>query len=81
VGAGSQASEMIPVDYNSIYPELNGFLLRPLLVNPPMCTFAELSDGTYTIYDIEIINQIIEIQKHINIPSTPLQTQSGGIYG
>lgn len=71
---------MIPVDYNSIYPELNGFLLRPLLVNPPMCTFKELSDGTYTLYDIEIINQIIEIKKHSSTPPPSKPTQGGSIY-
>lgn len=55
---------MLPVDYNSIYPELNGYLIKPLLVNPPMCTLKELSDGTYSLYDLEVMHQIIEIKQY-----------------
>lgn len=54
----------IPVDYNQIYPELNGYLMKPLMVSPPMLTLKELDDGTYTLYDIEMMHQIIEIKKY-----------------
>ena len=55
---------MIPVDYNDVYPELNGYLIKPLLVNPPMLTLKELEDGTYTLYDLEVMHQIIEIKQY-----------------
>lgn len=42
--------------------------MKPLLVNPPMCTLKELQDGTYTLYDIEMMHQILEIKSHINTP-------------
>ena len=58
----------LPVDYNEIYPELNGYIMRPLLVNPPMCTLKELNDGTYSLYDIEMMHQIIEIRAHQSQP-------------
>mgnify|MGYP000179605222 CR=1 FL=1 len=61
---------MIPVDYSAAYPELNGYMIRPLLVNPPMCSLKELQDGTYTIYDLEMMHQIIAIKQY-KIPSTP----------
>lgn len=64
----SGGESLIPVDYSQIYPELNGYLIRPLLVNPPMCTLKELNDGTYTLYDIEMMHQIIEIRQHHNAP-------------
>jgi len=64
----SGESEGLPIDYNNIYPELNGYLIRPLLVNPPMCNLKELGDGTYTLYDIEMMHQIIEIRSHQNQP-------------
>jgi hypothetical protein len=51
-----------------VYPELNGYLVKPLLVNPPMITLKELSDCTYTLYDIEVMHQIIEIKEHQNRP-------------
>lgn len=54
------------MDYNSVFPEINGYLVRPMLVIPPMCTLKELQDGTYTIADLEKLHQIIEIQQHSN---------------
>lgn len=55
---------MIPVDYNAAYPELNGYLIRPLLVNPPMCRLSDLQDGTYSIKDLEVMHQIIDIKTY-----------------
>lgn len=70
----------MPVDYNSIYPELNGFLLKPLLVNPPMCSLCQLSDGTYTLYDIEIMHQVLELKKHMEPKPVQAPQQGGSIY-
>jgi hypothetical protein len=55
----------MPVDYSQVYPELDGYFVRPLLVNPPLCTLAELRNGTYTIYDLEMFHQILEIKDHM----------------
>lgn len=63
----------MPVDYSKIYPKLNGYLVKPLLVNPPMCTLKELQDGTYSIYDLEMMHQIIEIKQHM----TPTSNEGG----
>ena len=60
----------LPIDYNDVYPELNGYLVKPLLVNPPLCSLKELKDGTYTIYDLEMMHQIIEIKQHMK-PTQP----------
>lgn len=53
------------MDYSSIFPELNGYLIRPLLVNPPMCTLKELQDGTYNLKDLEVLHQVIELRQHM----------------
>lgn len=58
-------SEVIPTDYSKIYPELNGYIVRPILNDPPLCTLAELQDGTYSLYDLEKLHQIIELRNHI----------------
>ena len=55
---------MAPVDYNAVFPELNGYLIKPLLINPPMCTLHELKDGTYNLYDLEMMHQIIALRTH-----------------
>jgi len=34
-----------------------------------MCTLKEIQDGTYTIYDIEMMHQIIELRAHIHRPA------------
>lgn len=67
----------MPIDYSAIYPELNGYLIRPLLVNPPMCKLKELQDGTYTLYDLEVMHQIIEIKNHTK-GTPPSPTGQGG---
>lgn len=38
------------------------FLHRPLLTDPPMCTLKELQDGTYSIEDIAMLNELIELK-------------------
>jgi hypothetical protein len=55
----------MPVDYSQVYPQLNGYIVKPLLVNPPLCTLKELQDGTYTLYDLEMFHQILEIKQHM----------------
>ena len=63
---------MLPLDYNSVYPELNGYLIKPLLNDPPLCFLIELQDGTYTIKDLEVMHQVIEIKQHMKpITSSP----------
>jgi hypothetical protein len=65
----------MPVAYNDIFPTLNGFMIKPLLVSPPMCTLKELQDGTYTIADLETMHQLIELKQHMAIASMPPPTQ------
>ena len=63
---------MLPsTNYNEVFPELNGYLIKPLLVNPPMCKLHELQDGTYSIKDLEMMHQIIEIQDHARQVHSP----------
>lgn len=61
----------MPMDYSSVYPELNGYFVKPLLTDPPMCSLKELQDGTYTLYDLEVFHQIIEIKQHMKPPPRP----------
>ena len=35
---------------------------RPLLVEPPMCTLKELDDGTYSIQDLELMNELLDLK-------------------
>lgn len=64
----------MPVDYSKVYPKLNGYIVKPMLVNPPLCTLKELQDGTYTLYDLEMFHQILEIKQHM----LPTPTAGGG---
>ena len=59
------------MDYSEIFPTLNGYLLKPLLVNPPLCTLKELKDGTYNLADLETMNQIIDLKNHMRVAAPP----------
>jgi len=34
-----------------------------------MCSLKELKDGTYTLYDLEMMHQIIELKEYQPVPS------------
>jgi hypothetical protein len=36
-----------------------------------MCTLRELKDGTYNIYDLEMMHQILEIKEHMKPKPAP----------
>ena len=77
---GVQTCALPILDYNQFFPELHGYLIAPLICDPPMCQLKELSNGTYSIYDLEMMHQIIEVKKHMNYkppPSAPAPTLSG----
>lgn len=56
---------MVPTDYHAVFPKVNGYIVRPLLVNPPMCYLKELQDGTYGIEDLELMHQMLDIKDHM----------------
>lgn len=65
----------MPVDYHKVYPKINGYMAKPLLVNPPMITNPmHLFDGTITLAKLEWMHQIIEIRQHM----TPTSSDAGG---
>jgi hypothetical protein len=33
-----------------------------------MCTLKELKDGTYSLFDVETMHQVIEIRSHLSAP-------------
>lgn len=41
---------------------MDTFLHRPLLAEPPMCTLKELQDGTYSIEDLMLMNELIDLK-------------------
>lgn len=46
---------------------INWYLMRPVMRDPPLCTLRELKDGTYTINDLadfhEAMDEEIEYQR------------------
>lgn len=44
------------------YPNIDVYLHRPLLINPPMCTLRELQDGTYSIDDLAMMHEILDLK-------------------
>lgn len=52
-----------------MFPSVDSFLHRPLLVEPPMCTLKELQDGTYSIDDLYLMNELLDLK--INLTPKP----------
>lgn len=44
------------------YPNIDVYLHRPLLSDPPLCTLKELQDGTYSIEDLAMIHEILDLK-------------------
>ena len=41
---------------------MDPFLHRPMLVDPPMCCLKELQDGTYSIDDVTLMNELLDLK-------------------
>lgn len=48
------------------YPDINMFLHRPLFANPPMLFLRELSDGTYSLSDIALMHDILDMKEELD---------------
>ena len=49
-----------------MYPNVDVFLHRPLISDPPMCTLRELQDGTYSIFDLELMHELLDLKQDLN---------------
>ena len=47
------------------YPDINFFLHRPLFASPPMLTLKEISDGSYSINDIALMHDIMDMKEEL----------------
>ena len=45
------------------FPNVDPMLHRGLLVDPPMFTLKEIQDGTYSIEDILLINELLDLKQ------------------
>ncbi len=52
-------------DLDRLFPFLKFFLHRPLLVEPPMCLMRELQDGTYSIDDLYLMHEMLDLKDHL----------------
>lgn len=41
---------------------MNSYLHRPLLCDPPMCTLRELQDGTYSLEDLMMMHELMDLK-------------------
>lgn len=47
-----------------MFPNFDGFLHGPIISNPPMCSLKELQDGTYSIDDLCMMNELLDLKAH-----------------
>lgn len=48
------------------YPNIDPVLHRPMLANPPLCTLSELQDGTYSLEDLFMMNEILDLKSSLS---------------
>jgi len=47
------------------FPALNYYLHRPLVVEPPLCLMRELQDGTYSIDDLFMMHELLDLKERL----------------
>lgn len=60
---------------SDLFPEVNYFLHRPLIANPPMCELRHLDDGTYSIDDLLKMHTLLDLKEYITPSSEPQQVR------
>lgn len=48
-----------------MFPNIDVYLHRPLLADPPMCTLKDLQDGSVSIEDLETMHEIMDLKVHL----------------
>ena len=49
-----------------MFPNVDVFLHRPLLETPPLCSLKELEDGTYSLEDLYMMNELLDLKLHLS---------------
>jgi hypothetical protein len=50
------------------------WLHRPVLAEPPLCTLKELQDGTYSILDVALFNEMLDLKASLKPNGSPRRT-------
>lgn len=45
------------------FPNINVFLHKPIIVEPPLCSLRELQDGTYSIDDLFLMHELMDLKQ------------------
>lgn len=56
--------EIINIDPRSI-PNINLYLWRPVICDPPLCSYSQLIDGTYTIDDLADMHEALDLRDYL----------------
>jgi len=56
------SSSLSTESYATQFPNIDLFLHRPLLSNPPLCSLKDLKDGSIYILDVLIMHQLLDLK-------------------
>lgn len=48
-----------------MFPNINMFIHRPVISEPPLCQLRELQDGTYSIDDLMMMHELLDLKTHL----------------
>ncbi|MBG6242990.1 MAG: hypothetical protein EKE20_14730 [Candidatus Symbiopectobacterium sp. Dall1.0] len=73
MGAGRAEVVNPSANLSSLFPDINYFLHRPLIEVPALCDLYQLVDGTYSINDLSLMHDILDLRKKLepNNPDNP----------
>ena len=47
------------------FPNVDVWLHRAVIVEPPLCSLHQLEDGTYSIEDVLIMNELLDLKESL----------------
>ena len=69
-GAGSADAEYDPLEVKpktlpELFPDIDFYLYRGVIANPPMCKLGDLSDGSISLYELHIIHELLDLKQEL----------------
>lgn len=49
-----------------LFPDVDFYLHRGVISNPPLCLFSQLSDGSLSIVDLHIMHEVLDLKQRLN---------------
>ena len=56
----------MPKSLTELFPSIDFYLYRPVIINPQMCQYKDLSDGSLSLYDLFLLHELMDLKKELS---------------